>query len=199
MSLSRHELKEALREIAAEDPEFIDELLGDRFLRNPFPPSKAGESFIVDPTATISTLAHIEPPAEKSPIVVGPHCRINNFAWLRSWGDGIRMGAHCTLNQYSMIQGSVALGDGVRIGAHSLFVGTEHIKSRTDIPIYQQGTEWQGISVGSDVYMGSNVTVLDGVTIGEGCVLAAGAVINKDVPPFSIVGGVPAKVIKERK
>lgn len=131
--------------------------------------------------------------------MVGPNCRINDFAWLRAWGDGIRMGAYCTLNQYSMIQGSVTLGDGVRIGAHSLFVGTEHIKIRTDIPIYQQGVEWKGITVGSDVYIGSNVTVLDGVTIGEGCVLAAGAVVNKDVPPYSIVGGVPAKLIKERK
>jgi hypothetical protein len=70
MSLSKHELKEAFRSLAEEEPEFIDELLGERFLRNPFPPSEAGKHFVTDPTARISPLAHIEPPAEKSPIML---------------------------------------------------------------------------------------------------------------------------------
>lgn len=52
--------------------------------------------------------------------------------------------------------------------------------------------------IGSDVFIGANVTILDGVTIGDGAVIGAGAVVTKDVPPYAIVGGVPAKLINYR-
>lgn len=59
-------------------------------------------------------------------------------------------------------------------------------------------TERKEINIGNDVFIGMNVTILDGVTIGDGAVIAAGAVVVKDVEPYSIVGGVPAKHIKYR-
>jgi acetyltransferase-like isoleucine patch superfamily enzyme len=58
--------------------------------------------------------------------------------------------------------------------------------------------ERKEINIGNDVWIGANVTILDGVTIGDGAVIAAGAVVNKDVPPYAIVGGVPAKLIRYR-
>ena len=54
------------------------------------------------------------------------------------------------------------------------------------------------VEIGSDVWIGSNVSILEGVTIGDGAVIGTGAVVTKDVPPFAIVGGVPAKIIKYR-
>ena len=54
------------------------------------------------------------------------------------------------------------------------------------------------IRIGSDVWIGSHVIVMGGVTIGDGAVVAAGSIVTKDVPPFAIVGGVPAKIIKFR-
>ena len=59
-------------------------------------------------------------------------------------------------------------------------------------------TERKEIKIGNDVFIGMNVTILDGVTIGDGAVIAAGAVVTKDVKPYSVVGGVPAKHIKYR-
>lgn len=60
------------------------------------------------------------------------------------------------------------------------------------------GTNKYAVVIGSDVWIGSNVSILEGVTIGDGAVVAAGAVVIKDIPPFAIVGGVPAKIIKFR-
>jgi hypothetical protein len=54
------------------------------------------------------------------------------------------------------------------------------------------------IEIGNDVWSGHNVTVLGGVTVGDGAILAAGAVVSRDVPPYALVGGVPAKVIRYR-
>ena len=60
------------------------------------------------------------------------------------------------------------------------------------------GTYDQDVVIEEDVWCGANVTILKGVTIGRGSIIAAGAVVTKDVPPYSIAGGVPAKVIKTR-
>ena len=56
----------------------------------------------------------------------------------------------------------------------------------------------QGITIDDDVWIGANCTILDGINIGKGCVIAAGAVVNKSLLPFSVVGGVPAKLLKKR-
>lgn len=56
----------------------------------------------------------------------------------------------------------------------------------------------QDVIIESDVWIGCNVTILKGVTIGKGSVVAAGAVVTKSCPPYSVIGGVPAKVIKKR-
>ncbi len=58
--------------------------------------------------------------------------------------------------------------------------------------------DYQRIEIGNDVWIGARVVILDGVKIGNGAVIAAGAVVAKDVPPYAIVGGVPAKLIRYR-
>lgn len=66
------------------------------------------------------------------------------------------------------------------------------------MPIVAQGLEIKSVVIGNDVWIGAHAVILAGVAIGDGSVIAAGAVVTKDVAPYSVVAGVPARVIKKR-
>lgn len=110
----------------------------------------------------------------------------------------IKMGENCTVNAFTVVRGTVTMGDGVRIGAHTSILGFNHSMDPSE-PVFRQPLTSKGIRIGDDVWIGSNVIVLDGVTVGSHAVLAAGAVVTKDVPEWSIVGGNPAKHIRDRR
>lgn len=106
-----------------------------------------------------------------------------------------------TLNMRVYISGDA----GVEIGKNSLlspgvhlFSGN-HVFKNPSLPIKCQGGEYGRIEIGEDVWLGTHVIVLQGVTIGKGSVVGAGAVVTKDIPPYSIAVGVPAKVIRKRE
>ncbi|MFE4198490.1 acyltransferase [Paenarthrobacter sp. NPDC056912] len=110
----------------------------------------------------------------------------------------IAIGDDCTVNAFTVVRGTVVMGDGVRIGAHTSILGFNHSMDPS-APVFKQPLTSKGISIGDDVWIGSNVVVLDGVTVGSHAVLAAGAVVTKDVPEWSIVGGNPARRIRDRR
>lgn len=86
----------------------------------------------------------------------------------------------------------MTLGDGCQIGHNVVFATLNH-----ELPPERRGvTRPAPIRLGKKVWVGSNATILQGVTIGDNAVVAAGAVVTKDVPANTIVGGVPARVIK---
>ncbi len=84
------------------------------------------------------------------------------------------------------------------MGPRVSLLAEQHVIDRVDIPMREQGTRRKGIIIEDDVWLGANCCVLDGVTVGRGAVVGAGAVVTKDVPPFAIVGGVPARIIRMR-
>jgi acetyltransferase-like isoleucine patch superfamily enzyme len=74
-----------------------------------------------------------------------------------------------------------------------------HLFDDPELNIKEQGVKREFVKIEDDCWIAANTVILAGVTIGRGSVIAAGSVVTKDVPPYSIVGGVPAKVIKSRK
>lgn len=86
------------------------------------------------------------------------------------------------------------------MGRESFIYTYNHETLRTDIPMQEQGgTAEKTVSIGNDVWIGSRVTILPGVTIGNGAVIGASSVVTKDVPPYAVACGNPAKVVKYRE
>ena len=113
----------------------------------------------------------------------------------------ITIGNNCFFGEYNVIrgQGGVHVGDNVYTGPMVQMVAVNHVYNDPDKPIREQGITAKGITIEDDVWLGANVTVVDGVTIGKGSVIGAGAVVTKDIPPYSIAVGTPARPVKDRR
>lgn len=143
------------------------------------------------------------PPYKKTAgsVTIGKRSIVREFVFMITYGGKIEIGDDCTINPFCMIQGNggLKIGNGVRIATHVSIIPSNHNFSDLSLPIHRQGETAKGITIGDDVWIGTHVTILDGVTIGKGSVIAAGAVVNKDIPDYSIAGGVPARLIGNRK
>jgi acetyltransferase-like isoleucine patch superfamily enzyme len=139
--------------------------------------------------------------ADNGKIEIGPRCWIHPGVLMLAYGGHISIGSDCTVNPYSILygHGGLRMGDGVRVAAYCVIIPANHVFDDPDVPIFTQGQTKQGIVIEDDVWIGAHATILDGVKIGRGSVIAAGSVVNKDVPPFAIIGGVPANFIRSRK
>jgi acetyltransferase-like isoleucine patch superfamily enzyme len=148
--------------------------------------------------ATFGDRAYVAPSAAVvcDELVLGDRSFVAAGCQLR---DRITIGADCSLNPHVTMAGRVTLGDGVRIASHAALYGFNHVFDRLDVPIWMQGLTEVGIVVEDDVWIGTHVTVCDGVTIGAHSVVAAGAVVTRDVAPYSVVAGVPARVLRDRR
>lgn len=133
-------------------------------------------------------------------VMIGPYCVIR-ASMLTNLGEGVRIGRRSALDAYSYIGagGGVFIGDCVIMGQHVSFHAENHQYDRLDVPISAQGITRKGIVIEDDCWVGSNVTFLDGVHVGRGCVIAAGTIVRGEIPSYSVVAGVPGRVIKSRK
>lgn len=116
-------------------------------------------------------------------------------------GDGskVQIGEFCRINENVFLQGA-AIGDYVMIAPNVTILSKSDQYSSTDIPMIQQGETDEILPViEDDVWIGRNAIIMPGICIGKGSVVAAGAVVTKNVEPYSVVGGVPARLIKRRK
>lgn len=111
---------------------------------------------------------------------------------------GIKIGRDCLVGEYSVIrgQGGVTIGDRVYTSPFTQIIAVNHVFDDPTRPFVDQGITAQGIIIEDDVWLGAGAVITDGVRVGCGSVVAAGAVVTHDVPPHSVVGGVPARVLK---
>jgi acetyltransferase-like isoleucine patch superfamily enzyme len=112
---------------------------------------------------------------------------------------GIRIGKDSLIGEYSVIrgQGGVTIGDRVYTSPFTQIIAVNHVFSDPHRPFVEQGITAEGIVIEDDVWLGAGAIITDGVRVGRGAVVAAGAVVTKDVPAHTVVGGVPARQIKE--
>lgn len=164
----------------------------------------------------------------KKNIVIGNNVNIGDFVKLSALGnDPLHIGNNVNIGSFSQVIIStsfndlgkyIKIGDNVGIGefaylggAGGLSIGNDtivgqyfsthpenHNYSELHKLIREQGTNRQGITIGTNCWIGAKVTILDGVVVGDNCVIAAGALVSKSFPENVVIGGVPAKVIKSR-
>ncbi len=131
-------------------------------------------------------------------ITVGEGCRIGAQVFVHG---PVRLGRRVSLNPRVSIDGGragVVLGDDVRVATGVVIYAFDHGMA-PDRPISAQPVRSRGITIGDDVWIGANAGITDGVSVGAHAVVAMGAVVTRDVPPWAIVGGVPARIIGDRR
>jgi acetyltransferase-like isoleucine patch superfamily enzyme len=113
--------------------------------------------------------------------------------------SGIKIGKDSLIGEYSVIrgQGGVQIGDRVYTSPFTQIIAVNHVFDDPHRPFVEQGITAEGIVIEDDVWLGAGAVITDGVRVGRGAVVAAGAVVTKDVSPHTVVGGVPAKLIKK--
>jgi acetyltransferase-like isoleucine patch superfamily enzyme len=130
---------------------------------------------------------------------VGEGCFYLDFiVWLN--GERIELGERVGFNYGCYVNGygGLTIGDRSIIGPYTMIHTANH-EMDLSAPIPDQGWVSEGVTVGADCWVGMGVSILPGVTIGEGCVIGAGSVVVKDLPPFSVAVGNPARPIRDRR
>lgn len=128
---------------------------------------------------------------------LGDYSVIESFACINNAVGDVIIGDHTRIGLHNTIIGPVDIGSHVNLAQGITVSALNHNFSDTNKRIDEQGVSTTPVTIEDDVWVGANAVILPGVTIGEHCVVAAGAVVTKDVPPHSLVAGVPAKVIKK--
>jgi acetyltransferase-like isoleucine patch superfamily enzyme len=135
-------------------------------------------------------------------ISFGKRTVVKAFAVIQTQGGRISIGQDCAVSSFNHIStgmSDITVGNYVRMGPHVIILGVTRQFHERAVRIMDQGSFDKGVTIADDVLIGAGATIMPGCRIAEGVVIGSGAVVTKDVTPYSIVGGIPAKVIGERK
>jgi acetyltransferase-like isoleucine patch superfamily enzyme len=158
---------------------------------------QALETVTLEPGCFIAPEAAIFAEANK-PIRIGAGCSVAAGVFLRG---PVVLEPNVSLNPYARVDGGakgITVGAGTRIASGACLYAFDHGLA-PDREVRLQPVTSRGIAVGADVWIGANACVTDGVTLGDHAVVGMGAVVTGDVAPWAIVGGVPARVIGDRR
>lgn len=150
-------------------------------------------NFRIDSGVTISSFKNID---------IGKNIRFEKNSYVYAINANVKLGDNFFLGNNSQISASredIYIGNNCMIAPYCILVSDNHRFDNSAIPIMQQGYIKGKIVIEDDVWIGSHSVILKDVTIGKGSVIGAGSVVTKNVKPHSIVGGVPATLIRMRK
>ena len=149
-----------------------------------------GKHAVIHKSARMDT-----PPYRK--FSLGDYSVIESFACINNAVGDVQIGNHTRIGLHNTVIGPVKIGNHVNLAQGITVTALNHNFTDSNKRIDEQGISTNAVSIEDDVWIGANAVILPGVNIGNHCVVAAGAVVTKDVPPHSLVAGVPAKVIKQ--
>ena len=127
---------------------------------------------------------------------LGSYSVIEDYACINNAVGDVIIGDHTRIGLHNTIIGPVTIGSHVNLAQGITVTALNHNFSDTTRTIDQQGVSTNAVTIADDCWIGANAVVLPGVTIGHHAVVAAGAVVTRDVPPYSVVAGVPARIVK---
>lgn len=135
------------------------------------------------------------PPYRK--FFLGDYSVVESFACINNAVGDVMIGNHTRIGLHNTIIGPVTIGNHVNLAQGITVTALNHNFSDAEKRIDEQGVNTTPVVIGDDIWIGANAVILPGVTIGSHSVVAAGSVVTKDVPPHSLVAGVPAKIIRQ--
>lgn len=128
---------------------------------------------------------------------LGADSIIEDFACINNGMGEIIIGSRCMIGIGSVLTGPVVIGNNVIMAQHVGVSGLNHGYEDPRVPIRDQKCTVAAIYIGDDTWIGTNSVITAGVTIGKHCIVAGGSVVTKDVPDYTMVGGNPARVLKQ--
>lgn len=131
-------------------------------------------------------------------VKIGAFSTLSSTSHLSKYGKGLKMGNNSAVGQFTEFgaAGGIEIGNDVIMGSYISFHSENHNFIDSSKLIREQGVTSKGIKLGNNIWVGAKVTFLDGCIVGDNSVVAAGAVVNGIYPDNSIIGGIPAKVLK---
>lgn len=128
---------------------------------------------------------------------MGEKCLVEDFATINNAVGDVFIGNRSLIGISSVVIGPVTIGDDVMLAQNVVLSGLNHDYQDVRVPIKEQPVSTLPITIEDGVWIGANSVITSGVKVGKQSVIAGGSVVIKDVPPYSVVAGNPAKVIKQ--
>ena len=129
--------------------------------------------------------------------ILGDKSIIESFSTMNNMVGNIIIGSNSRIGLSNTIIGPVTIGNDVNLAQNITISGLNHNYQNPNKTIISQGISTSQITIEDDVWIGANSVILAGVTIGKHSVIAAGCIVNRDIPPFSVAVGNPARIIKQ--
>lgn len=129
--------------------------------------------------------------------ILGDHSTIEDFTTINNGVGAVKIGNNTRIGLGNTLIGPVIIKNDVRLAQNVVLSGLNHNYEDITSPIHAQGVSTAPIVVEEETWIGANVTIVAGVTIGKHSIVAGGSVVTKDVPPYSVAVGNPARVVKQ--